>query len=97
MIKVFFGINAKFETEDLERVLVEECESVEIPNGIVPIASTDCGDFLCIDLRQSGGPIIFWDRKPSWGNDIWNEANLYHVAESFEKLVEILFEFRLPT
>ena len=94
IIKVFFGINTEIDTENLEYVLVEECENINVPKGILPIASTDCGDFLCIDLRKSECPIVFWDRKPSWGNNIWNEADLYPVAESFETLLETLFEFQ---
>jgi hypothetical protein len=96
MIKVFFGVRAEIDSEDLELILIEECEKAKVPKGILPVASTDCGDFLCIDLRKPGCPVVFWDRKASWGNDIWNEHDLYPAAESFEILLSELFDYHLP-
>lgn len=94
IVHVFLGIKADIETEDLENILTLECQN--IPIGILPIASNGCGDFICIDLRKEGQPVVFWDRKPYWGSGIWNERDLYPVAQNFDALLQSLFRFDLP-
>lgn len=94
IIEVFHGINSKNDTDDLGWILAEVCTYT--PKGLVPIACTGTGDYVCIDLRRPNSPVVFWDTKPSWGNNIWNEKDLYPVAESFESFLEELFHWELP-
>ncbi len=89
-IQVFFGIKAKNPTEDLDRVLTEECS--KIPHGVVPIACTEGDDFVCIDLRDPGCPVLFWDRRLFWGSNLWNEQDLYSIAQDFDSFLANLRE-----
>lgn len=85
-VQVFFGINAAILTEDLTTILTELPSSV--PHGILPVACNGGGDFICLDLRKTNTPVVFWDRRPFWGNNIWNEKDLYRIADSFESFLE---------
>jgi hypothetical protein len=89
-VQAFFGLKAAMGCYDLEKIL-EELEHL-IPKGILPIACTGGDDFLIIDIRKPGAPVLFWDRKPFWGTDVWNEAHLYPVADDFESLLNVLHE-----
>jgi|SRR5688572_11066222 len=64
--------------------------SATLPEGVLPIACTGLGDYLCLDLRRPAGPVMFWDRKSSWGNNIWTDEDLYPVAPNFDSLVGFL-------
>jgi hypothetical protein len=90
VVQAFFGLKAAISTEDLERILEEHAHLV--PKGILPIACTGGADFLVIDLRKPSAPVLFWDRRPFWGTDVWNEADLYPVADDFESLLASLHE-----
>lgn len=85
-IQAFFGLEASIPTEDLDIVLLDIHD--KIPHGILPIACTDGDDFICIDLRDRGERIVFWDRKAFWGNNVWTDGDLYRVANSFESLLK---------
>jgi hypothetical protein len=91
VIKAFFGLKANIGTEDLDGNL-EELQGL-VPKGILPIACTDGDDYLVLDLRKAQGPVLFWDRKPFWGTDEWNEEDLYPVAADFEALLHSLHEY----
>lgn len=90
VVQAFFGLKANVGTEDLENNLLELGESV--PKGILPIAGTEGDDFLVLDLRQTGAPIMFWDRRKFWGSNVWNESDLYPVANNFETLLSELHD-----
>jgi len=88
VVQAFFGLNATIGTEDLEKNIAELDR--RIPNGVFPIASTEGDDFLILDLRKHGAPVLFWDRRPFWGSSVWNEADLYLVAHDFESFLNAL-------
>ncbi|MDO8839074.1 MAG: SMI1/KNR4 family protein [Parvibaculum sp.] len=90
VIQAFFGLKANIGTEDLESNLTELGETV--PMGILPIAGTEGDDFLILDLRKKDAPVLFWDRKPFWGSNLWDESDLYPVAADFELLLRELHE-----
>jgi hypothetical protein len=85
-IQAFFGIRATISTEDLENLMLEF--EGTFPKDLLPIACTGTGDYLCIDLRNSRGKIVFWDFHPFWGNNIWSENHLYDVASDFAALLD---------
>lgn len=88
VVQAFFGLNAAIPTEDLNNVMADLTNLV--PSGVIPIACTDGDDFLCIDRRASGEPVVFWDRKPFWGENIWDDDDLYFVAANFEAFLASL-------
>jgi hypothetical protein len=89
-IHVFFGLNTTIESEDLDKLLT--LHKGKIPNGILPIACTGGGDMLCLDLRTGGDQIVYWDCRPFWGANVWNEDDLYFIAETFDSLLLELHE-----
>lgn len=92
VVQAFFGLKATVRTEGLERNLAELEQSV--PKGILPIAGTEGDDFIVLDLRKPRAPVLFWDRKPFWGSNVWNENDLYPVANDFEAFLRELHELR---
>lgn len=81
-LQLFFGVNDPCSSTNLEdtfRMYVDQ-----IPYGILPIACTDCDDFICLDMRLSPAAVKFWFRKPFWGNGVWREKFLYPVSEDFK-------------
>jgi hypothetical protein len=89
-VQAFFGIGANIFTEDIEGVKADLPNTV--PIKLIPIACTDGYDFVCLDLRQPGAPVVYWDRVPFWGNEVWNEGDLYPIAPSFEAFLEALHD-----
>ena len=89
-VQAFFGLGAGIASEDLEKNLLELQPAV--PKGILPIAATEGDDFLLLDLRKSHAPVIFWDRKPFWGSNLWNESDLYPVAGNFISFLRSLHD-----
>lgn len=83
-IQAFFGLGASIRAEDLDEVMSGLVSL--IPAGILPIACTDGDDFVCLDLRRGEGRVVYWDRRPFWGENVWREAGLYPVSTSFEAL-----------
>jgi SMI1 / KNR4 family. len=63
-----------------------------IPTDYLPVGCTGCGDILCISLSEENrGSVWFWDHEaetvpPSY-------KNCYKVADSFQALLEGLFEY----
>jgi len=90
VIQAFFGLNASIPTENLDKIMTELTD--RIPKGILPIACTDGDDFVCIDLRKGGEPVVFWDRKPFWGNNVWSDDELYPVTGNFESFLNKLHD-----
>ena len=63
-----------------------EVYSDRISKNLLPIASTEGADKICIELEGPGrGQIIFWDGYEQTGNGI------YPVAKDFTNFVENLF------
>lgn len=91
-IQVFFGVGRKIESSNLEIVL--STEGPYMPSMFLPFACTEGYDLLCFDLRGHEEKVVFWDRAPSWGNDIWREADLYPIAPDFGAFLDLLGEYQ---
>src|SRR5262245_55809923 len=91
VLQVFFGLDARIKTVDLDETLLDLGGAS--PAGIVPIGCTGTGDYVCLDLRMGKAAVVFWDRKPFWGSEIWSERDIYQVADSFESLLAELHDF----
>jgi hypothetical protein len=89
-VQAFFGLDANLLTEDLDLVLADLAGL--IPAGILPIACTDGDDFVCLDLRRLTGPVVYWDRVPFWGENVWDERDLYPVADDFGTFLNELYD-----
>ena len=87
-VHFFFGIGARLSAYDLASVY--DLYAAGLPKSIVPIACTDGDDFVCLDLRDGGERVAFWDRRHFWGTGEWREGDLYHVANSFEEFLASL-------
>jgi hypothetical protein len=74
-------------------VLALEMTEEFFPPGFVPFACTGGYDFICFDLRKEGAPVVYWDRRPYWGNCIWKEEYLYAVAPNFDAFLDGLHDF----
>lgn len=80
-IQVFFGLDTPVKSSDLNWQIKNRI--VPFPNGLLEIACTDGDDLVCIDTAVTDAPVYFFDHRPSWGNGIWRNEDLYRVAASF--------------
>ena len=87
-IQAFFGIDSDIQSENLDSIMAEL--GGRIPRGILPVGCTEGDDFVCVDLRRATDLVVYWDRRSFWGTSVWNEADLYFVANSFAELLRIL-------
>jgi hypothetical protein len=82
VVQAFFSLKeTEMPSYDLDWIL-DDLQGL-IPCKLIPVACTGTDDYVCLDLRQLGAPVMFWDRKSFWGSDIWRETDLYLVAPSF--------------
>lgn len=78
-IHFFFGVSDPEESADLEWNL--ETYSDRIPPGLLPIATTEGADKICLDLSQKfGGGVVYWDGYEHDGDVV------YPIAASFSDL-----------
>jgi hypothetical protein len=85
-IQAFFGLRAEIESEDLNWVL-ENLNGPQ-PLGVLPIAVTPVGDYLCLDTLKPENPVVYWSQRENWGD---GSNNLFYpVANSFEDLLNVL-------
>lgn len=84
-IQVFFGLKTPLASCDLDVELNRLKD--RIPSGIVPIAMTGFDDYVILDMRKSGARVRFWDRRPFCHTGVWDEDDVYEVAENFEALL----------
>ena len=88
-IQLFFGVeNRTWTVYDLSKTL--DFYAGRIPHDIVPIAGNGGGDYICLDLRNGGERVAFWDNRHFWGTGEWRESDLYHVADSFAEFLASL-------
>ena len=87
VIQVFFGIGVRWPTTEL--AYAYDLYAGGFPQGIVPIAGDGSGNYICLDQRNDGSRVTFWDHRHFWGTGEWRETDLYHVADSFEEFVEV--------
>jgi hypothetical protein len=88
VVQFFFGIHANLSVYDLVEIFDEFRN--RIPDGILPIACTGGGDYVCLDLRKGQDRVVFWDNRPFWGTGEWRERDLYRVAASFAEFLRSL-------
>ena len=80
-IQVFFGIGTPIKTSDLNWRI--KSRLAQFPDGLLEIACTDGNDLVCIDTKLPDAPVYFFDHRPSWGNGVWKDSDLYIVTDSF--------------
>jgi SMI1 / KNR4 family (SUKH-1) len=65
----------------------------DIPPGILPIASDETGNFVCIDTRESrDGPVLFWDHEEGFDDDEVDYSNLHEIAPDLQTFLDGLTE-----
>jgi hypothetical protein len=87
-IQVFFGLNTPVKTSDLNWRIKNRI--VSFPDGLLEIACTDGNDLICINTKMPDAPVYFFDHRPSWGNGVWRDEDLYVVAPSLSVLLSVL-------
>lgn len=87
-IQVFFGLGTPIKTSDLNWQIKNRI--VQFPVGLLEIACTDGNDLVCIDTKSADAPVYFFDHRPSWGNGVWRDKDLYVVAGSFSEFLSKL-------
>ncbi|SON49909.1 SMI1/KNR4 family protein [Vibrio tapetis] len=88
-IQVFFGIDREVESSCLNWNYNEY--KSRLPDSYIPIACSDTNDLICLVLSEvKHGKIVFWDAEDERSRNYL--GNIYEVADSFDLLLEILFE-----
>ena len=87
-IQVFFGLGTTHNTSDINWRIKNRI--VPFPDGLLEIACTDGNDLVCIDTKSADAPVYFFDQRPSWGNGVWKDKDLYVVASSFSEFLSKL-------
>jgi hypothetical protein len=89
-VQMFFGFKPAMGCYDIEKIFDEDANL--IPHGVLSVACTDGADFICLDLRKSGSPVVYWNRRPYWGENNWSEDQLFPIADDFESFLASLRE-----
>jgi hypothetical protein len=55
-----------------------------IPQGVVPIATTEGADKICLNLLNKDGPVVYWDAYST------TSIQLHPVARSFAEFLDML-------
>jgi SMI1/KNR4 family protein SUKH-1 len=85
-IHFFFGINDPVESCNLD--WNKNIYSGRIPSTMLPIATTEGADKICLAVMGDElGAVYYWDGYAEGRAS----ANLYPVAESFDKFVDLLW------
>lgn len=83
-IHVFFGLNDPVESCNLDWNL--EVFAGRIPRGLLPIATTEGADKLCLSVAgKETGRVLYWDAHPQPGT-----SGLYFLANDFGAFVSSL-------
>ena len=90
-IQSFFGLDFPIKSLDLDWTL--ENLGVPRPTNLLPIACTDGADFLCVNMTEDDGSVVFWDRHACWGQDHWDSKDFYPITDSFTGLLVALSEW----
>ena len=68
-----------------------ECYAGRMPAGLLPIATTSCGDQFCLWLvGDDRGAVVLWDHEAE--HQPPTHANLHRVAPTFTAFLELLGE-----
>lgn len=87
-VHFFFGLAPDYEGYDLTGKM--SFFENKIPRNVVPIASTDTGDYICLDIKNQGERVVFWNQAYFWSTGEWRESDLYFIAGSFEEFLKLL-------
>ncbi|RYZ37809.1 MAG: SMI1/KNR4 family protein [Myxococcaceae bacterium] len=83
-IHLFFGLKDPVESCNLDWNL--EVFQERIPTGLLPIATTEGADKVCLSVAGvDAGKVFYWDAHATVGQD-----HLYPLAESFDAFVSAL-------
>jgi hypothetical protein len=81
------GPNPVEDTSDLRWNI--ECYAGRMPQGLLPIGGTSCGDQFCLWLTgRERGAVVIWDHEAEHRPP--TTANLHRVAPTFTALLELL-------
>ena len=84
-----FGDDPKEDTYDLRWNI--ECYAGRMPPGLLPIATTSCGDQLCLWLTgELRGAVVLWDHQAEHHPP--TQSNLHFIAPSFTAFLALLTE-----
>jgi len=61
-----------------------------IPAHVVIIGRNSGSDYVCLDLRNGGEKVVFWDHARFWSTGEWRESDLHFIANSFEDFLKSL-------
>lgn len=88
-VQLFFGIDREIESSCLKWVYDELRD--RIPDSYLPIACSDTGDIFCLVLSKNQySSVVFWDATNE--KDKNSLDNIYEIADSFSRFLELLFE-----
>lgn len=90
-VRMLYGIgdDPKEDTYDLRWNI--ECYAGRMPSGLLPIATTSCGDQFCLWLTgHNRGSVVLWDHEAEHRPP--TEANLHRVAPTFTAFLQLLRE-----
>lgn len=87
-IQFFLGVDAPRNVYDIAHVY--DLYFNGFPHGIVPIACDSGINYYCLDLRNSGNAVTFWDKRHFWGTGEWREEDLYFICETFDDFLAML-------
>ena len=83
-IHVFFGLNDPIESCTLDWNL--EVFKDRIPGGLLPIATTEGADKICLAVgTERPGPVFYWDGHAQVG-----QRSLYFLADDFASFLAVL-------
>ena len=68
-----------------ERILFDP-DGPDLP--LLPLAALDGGDFMCLDLREDGAPVVIWDHEAS--DDM--APAVHRIADDWDAFLAMLKE-----
>jgi len=69
----------------------------DIPPGVLPIASDEFGNYICLDARDGrDGPVLFWDHEEGFDDGEIDDSNLYEIAPDLQTFLDRLTEQPQP-
>lgn len=84
-----YGSDPRDDTYDLRWNL--DCYVGRMPSGLLPIATTSCGDQLCLWLTgELRGAVVLWDHQAEHHPP--TQSNLHFIAPSFTAFLDLLTE-----
>jgi cell wall assembly regulator SMI1 len=82
-IAFFMSIGGGIPTQELAYAL--ELYAGGLPDGVLPIAGDDGGNYICLDMRDGGEKVVFWEKSHFWSTGEWREQDLHRIAASLRE------------